>query len=602
MRPRGETKRSKTFTGCRTCRLRSVKCGEEKPACRRCRNSGLTCAGYGIGLVWPGQKVSNGTQRRMLLDTAQSSRVFLSERDVDSALETIDSAADGACLTVKLFSVFPTTSSVDHPQWNAPSTSSDATGVSPPPTNLEVNHLDLSQAYLSSPRAACSVDDFEQQWCSPRYPTPPTWPGPIEMILPALDGFSLFADSRRERQLMHYWVTFLSGLMTPTPRVDNIFHNIFTTLAFLAKSTYRNSPAYQAFLHSLYAFAALSHTRLHDSSLFGRETGGRHVEKSLQYLSQGLTSSTQLEEQQAVLATIITLSVIPAFTGDGSDWRVHFRGGLAWLHTTDKSAWKYSRTTSTLYQFLVCLETLRPAQYNVAKDLPPQRFSLRHPELPSPESGDRSKYLDEERDYQEEEEDGGETDWYLSDVFGITRPILEIIHQINQWLFDGISPPAQELDQLELRIYRNNPEKSRFSGPDERCREMAWHHARAFYCACHIYLGCTLRRRSPKDHIVSSFVRQGIEHIEAFGLLEQDLNVSGLMWPAFITACETEQADLRLRVMKYFDKRERWGIANVTEAKEVILNVWRRKDEAPADQNVLWHDVMAEMGADIILS
>ncbi|PLB52147.1 hypothetical protein P170DRAFT_488631 [Aspergillus steynii IBT 23096] len=34
-------------SGCRTCKIRHIKCDEEKPACRKCTNSGRVCDGYG---------------------------------------------------------------------------------------------------------------------------------------------------------------------------------------------------------------------------------------------------------------------------------------------------------------------------------------------------------------------------------------------------------------------------------------------------------------------------------------------------------------------------------------------------------------------------
>lgn len=37
---------SKAKTGCWTCRIRRVKCGEEKPSCHRCTSTGRTCDGY----------------------------------------------------------------------------------------------------------------------------------------------------------------------------------------------------------------------------------------------------------------------------------------------------------------------------------------------------------------------------------------------------------------------------------------------------------------------------------------------------------------------------------------------------------------------------
>ncbi|KAJ5161464.1 hypothetical protein N7492_006856 [Penicillium capsulatum] len=40
--------RKKVKTGCRTCKIRRVKCDESRPACRRCVSTGRTCDGYGI--------------------------------------------------------------------------------------------------------------------------------------------------------------------------------------------------------------------------------------------------------------------------------------------------------------------------------------------------------------------------------------------------------------------------------------------------------------------------------------------------------------------------------------------------------------------------
>ncbi|KAF2159141.1 hypothetical protein M409DRAFT_71262 [Zasmidium cellare ATCC 36951] len=43
---RRRARRPKVRTGCRTCRARHVKCGEEKPTCWNCARTGRECAGY----------------------------------------------------------------------------------------------------------------------------------------------------------------------------------------------------------------------------------------------------------------------------------------------------------------------------------------------------------------------------------------------------------------------------------------------------------------------------------------------------------------------------------------------------------------------------
>ncbi|KUJ08752.1 uncharacterized protein LY89DRAFT_724773 [Mollisia scopiformis] len=41
-------KRPKARTGCKTCKIRRVKCGEERPGCLKCQKVGVTCGGYEI--------------------------------------------------------------------------------------------------------------------------------------------------------------------------------------------------------------------------------------------------------------------------------------------------------------------------------------------------------------------------------------------------------------------------------------------------------------------------------------------------------------------------------------------------------------------------
>ncbi|KAM6536365.1 arginine metabolism regulation protein II [Fusarium falciforme] len=45
-------KRTKTFTGCWTCRARKIKCDEGRPHCRQCREKRVTCEGYDARLQW----------------------------------------------------------------------------------------------------------------------------------------------------------------------------------------------------------------------------------------------------------------------------------------------------------------------------------------------------------------------------------------------------------------------------------------------------------------------------------------------------------------------------------------------------------------------
>ncbi|KAJ4990640.1 C6 zinc finger protein [Stagonosporopsis vannaccii] len=49
-KPRTKVYKPKSRTGCKTCKIRRIKCDETKPHCRRCTTTGRTCDGYDVGI------------------------------------------------------------------------------------------------------------------------------------------------------------------------------------------------------------------------------------------------------------------------------------------------------------------------------------------------------------------------------------------------------------------------------------------------------------------------------------------------------------------------------------------------------------------------
>ncbi|ODV83425.1 hypothetical protein CANARDRAFT_181313, partial [[Candida] arabinofermentans NRRL YB-2248] len=45
-------KRTKSFTGCYTCRRRKIACDLQRPSCKKCQKSGFVCEGYEVKLRW----------------------------------------------------------------------------------------------------------------------------------------------------------------------------------------------------------------------------------------------------------------------------------------------------------------------------------------------------------------------------------------------------------------------------------------------------------------------------------------------------------------------------------------------------------------------
>jgi len=67
-------KRTKTFTGCWTCRGRKLKCYEETPTCQQCANKGLECGGYRVSLQWLPPETDSSDASLPLVRTAGFSR------------------------------------------------------------------------------------------------------------------------------------------------------------------------------------------------------------------------------------------------------------------------------------------------------------------------------------------------------------------------------------------------------------------------------------------------------------------------------------------------------------------------------------------------
>jgi arginine metabolism regulation protein II len=56
--------RSRTFTGCRTCRSRHLKCDEARPVCSSCRRLKLPCEGYAARLLWVSEQGPSLTEKQ----------------------------------------------------------------------------------------------------------------------------------------------------------------------------------------------------------------------------------------------------------------------------------------------------------------------------------------------------------------------------------------------------------------------------------------------------------------------------------------------------------------------------------------------------------
>ncbi|KAF9880867.1 hypothetical protein CkaCkLH20_01909 [Colletotrichum karsti] len=91
--------RSRTFTGCRTCRSRHLKCDEARPKCSSCRRLNLVCEGYDGQLLWVPDPLcpTTGEQKHASSShrgTSYRYPLFTEDERSSMAVEIVDSMGD----------------------------------------------------------------------------------------------------------------------------------------------------------------------------------------------------------------------------------------------------------------------------------------------------------------------------------------------------------------------------------------------------------------------------------------------------------------------------------------------------------------------------
>jgi hypothetical protein len=394
----------------------------------------------------------------------------------------------------------------------------------------------------------------------------------------------LTSASSEERQLLHYWITNLSGMMIPTQRRDNPFQTIYIPLALSVPDGGGLLSANAALLHSIYALSAFNRAQISPVSDHFLSVGKKHHQISLQCLQRNVIE-TAANQREALLATIITMSSIEVITGGSSSWRTHIAGGRIWLNAIGEKGWVDNSSTNILCQIFLCLEALG-CDGRRAGGFPSVRIESLRP-LPS---HDQVVALEEDKI----------GDYALDKIFGITEPVFHALIRINQLCRYGYTATTEEIDLLGRHIRLSDPDSSTIES-SVSYDELTHHHACAFYCACLIHFHRTLKHTAPAR--LYHLVRRGLYHLWVIDRLEANMNVSGLLWPVFITACEVEvTSGLRDKAIRLFDKGLSHGIGNMCSAAMVVREVWRRRDESAPGIDVTWRAVMDDLGIDILLA
>ncbi|KAH8693055.1 fungal-specific transcription factor domain-containing protein [Talaromyces proteolyticus] len=635
----------KSFNGCWTCRRRSVRCDEHKPQCFRCMNTNRECEGFEIRLTWltitpeklcQRQAASHWGSRDLFSrrdndsDDSNPSRskrrhipaltVFnmdlpsYNEIELDTILHEVQLNSEqlnnqGCPLQHGPFGVFrlkpespsiaahphsissalseigaavPAASRIydsDHPQFRdevispAECVTADDVGV----FHDALSHRNLN--YLS-PLSNSSTGPAGTDYLAPDQTIIP-W-GPASVVSTEEPDIN---SPLKLRELFHHWRRYLVRLMIPFA-TENPYITIITPMVE-SMDLDRMGPANSAVFWSIMTASAFSKARMVQDGHEYIKLGESYYAKTLNFLSICF-SNQDVHQGLTVLAALTMSTLIDVFRplpNSRENWQLHLQAGRLWIKSRDLEIPSQDPNASILIELILLLEVLG---FSGKRPLTP---SLREPFL-------SLKYctIDRFRLRVPVLHDS----YHLERMFGLPLNVFESIIWTNLLVQKSAGASQEEIEALGFQITSANPaffHHPPSDAPDAYARNCI---RNLFYHACEIYFERQVLHTPVTD--VQWIVTAAFPYIQ--GLLSHDHELQGpcLSWPIFIIAAEAIDPEVCKTAIAFFDLDWPRRIGNYSAAKQVLLEVERRrKDLNSVDVALHWTRVMDEMGLDILL-
>lgn len=299
-------KRSKTFTGCWTCRARHVKCDEHKPTCRRCQAAGIPCERYSHRFIWitengikdPDDAGSTSTHQKTKRRTGltvypASHQQRLTSTTIVAWLSELEGGAANRVSRVRgPFCVFST---ADYDE---------------PGHEIDRQYDELVNQQCGAPTSALAT-----------HPMP-----------------------RRYRALLHHWATSLSGDVVAVDGGDNMPRTVWTPIALASLQPNAlisvDMDASACLLHSICSTAAHHLGILHQDGQRGLYTtlALQHNQLALRHLRRHLSRGTSIAQVSLTLMAILGCLLAGTISGRAREWKSHLWAGLHMLHNAKPCA------------------------------------------------------------------------------------------------------------------------------------------------------------------------------------------------------------------------------------------------------------------------
>ncbi|KAJ5108257.1 hypothetical protein N7456_004932 [Penicillium angulare] len=578
-------RRTKTFTGCWTCRGRHLKCDEARPGCHRCSSASLTCEGYGIRLSWgPAHtsasfqqpenpdKITNQSPHSASETPISSSRdqneneiVHLNDQEksqprtcsaLAQAIDLPDQRTPRNDDSLHLISPsIPTQfrghdgSDIDDPQIQFSEALRDFEENLTREFNLADHPCIPPVLETSSQSNACAMRERDQDHCSNE--SIPGNSSDLPLASPApLRHLDTLPDLPYQRQLLEHWMLHLVDSILPIPSHDNPLRWLITPIALYgARERSGSFSPSTALFHLICSASGSQLYRLNGIDKF-KNLSISHQRVGLRHLRQSIFR--QDEKQYLPLIAALSMCLIHETLTLGTPfWRLHSRGACSWIRRVPYSFWMQSKALSTAYQIfagLICMIQLQVV------------------------------FIEDEDTYGSLIEFNDPGDYYCMDkIYGLSHSTFNALMSLTNFQLrsrNQLSSSPRDLDLLEMELYLSAPSYPN-DGHDEEVKCMTYHQSYMFYYASLILLRRSLRGVGASD--VEILVERVFDHLDEMMKCTQRI-FSPCVWPVAVASFETISSTLHnrsLRLLDFLTQRTHFDVWS--GVRNLAIDVWNTR-------------------------
>ncbi|KAJ4323913.1 hypothetical protein N0V84_004137 [Fusarium piperis] len=627
----GQKSRTKSFSGCWTCRAKHVKCDEARPVCDRCQRAGIECEGYEVRLSWTSVRNPSTFRPRTASRRKAAQRAanrLVQTRPLDAVEET--NSLQGS-LTTETAEVEPPVEPLSgesasqdlQPETGSPPESAQYARphVYQEPFNARLNsrifhsYELLGQGLATRPSYRPVQQEHDQHHPLPDQPrswehssgtqdnvntsnglTPasigeigagnlvitsvshPASPSPV----PSHEQYSSDNQTRRhldtlhnpglECELLEHWLLRLCDSLNPVPGIHNPLRTAMMPIALEGSRTDSTKSTSATALFHLICSASAFHLApkrpTPESRRALENVALEHHNIGITHLAQNIRSNDRTQ-CVPLLASLVMCIMNEAITLPTQFWRLHFRGAVEWVNHIEPQVWRQSEAASVVYQMFLGMATLVQAQLLF--------------------DGHEASYWHFSYDPSSQPEP-----YALNLIFGLPQPILQGIQamttiQMRRKSLNGqeAAPSRQALDRLELELYLSVPGKPDASTSREY-GDLIYHHGCVFYYAALLYMKRTLKDTPVAD--VQPLIKQSLNHLEAMQTSTKE-HFSPMIWPVAIIAFEIVDIEMQHRMLQcldfFFDLSD---LAIWAQIRHLVRDLWALR-KGPSD-NLKWHETI----------